>query len=119
MIKTYFSLNAGYLSTSVSTPAGRTFITFRQHRFTTADPVLQQAIENDSGYGREFTEAPEPPAPAPVPEPAILTPVETVRNKQQALEYLRLHCGEELRPATTLARIRTVAQQHGIEFINL
>ncbi len=119
MIKTYISLNAGYLSTSVKTPSGRAFITFQKHRFTTADTTLQQAIEEDSGYGEEFIEAPQPKPVQPVPQPASLTPVEEVHNKQQALEYLRLHYGTELRPATGIARIRATAEQYGISFVNL
>lgn len=123
MTKTYISLNVKHLSTSVKIPTGRAYVTFREYKFTTSDPIIQKAIENDSGYGTEFIEFKNKSSKSSGTKTSLFKPslvsINTVSNRQQALEYLSSEYDIELGPNTGIPRIQAIAEQHGIKFPNL
>ena len=123
MTKTYISLNVKNLSTSVRTTTGRAYITFREYKFITSNPIIQKAIEKDSGYGTEFIELKnESPKNLKIKKNTVkpsLVSINTVSNRQQALEYLSSEFKIELESNTQIPKLQEIAEQYGIKFPNL
>lgn len=127
MLKIYQSRNTLSLVTRVRVGEQTAEIAFtggvltpqrRNGRFVTEDESLQQAIEQDGAYGKEFELCyVQQPAVHKAPQRRQMC-VEEVTTKQMAIEWLRIHKKGNFTAATHNRVIRGFAEEQGVVFPN-
>ena len=127
MLKIYQARNTLSLVTQVGVGERRVEIAFtggvltpqrRNGRFATEDGALQQAIEQDRAYGKEFELCYVQQPVSCKAQRRRLERVEEITTKQMAIEWLRIHKKGNFTAATHNRVIRGYAEEQGVVFPN-
>lgn len=129
MVKTYISKESFSLSTSIFVGSKEFIVEFengirypitRNGTFSTDCAQLQKALESSSGYGVKYELLKSHSALKlnPKKESVELRSIESVKSKQMAIEWIRIHLKKEFTAASDSALIGEFALSNHIVFPN-
>lgn len=127
MIKIYETIEAARLVTTIEVGTENKTIVFvggavypmwRSGIFTTGEVSIQEAIEKSSSFGVSYRLKESVNSMKKSDDKVVLKNIEEVRNKQSAIEWMRINMFQSYTIATSADLIRDMAYQEGYLFIN-